>query len=149
MKIVFSRKGFDSANDPSLFVGNGDRFTLTAPGSRSRSRWRLPSWFYPSGGCPILDHHYNRKLWRRSKPRVYLDTVGHRAGIRARGRQGHGSKRLAARTVQVNGCRIRTIFTCVAAKDVSGRSERFEGLLSRIGRQNRDAPVRIFHQNKD
>lgn len=75
MKIVFSRKGFDSANDPSLFVGNGDRFTLTAPGSRSRSRWRLPSWFYPSGGCPFLDHHYNRKLWRRSKPRVYLDTV--------------------------------------------------------------------------
>lgn len=76
MKIVFSRKGFDSANDPSLFVGNGDRFTLTAPGSRSRSRWRLPSWFYPSGGCPILDHHYNRELWHRRKPWVYVKTVG-------------------------------------------------------------------------
>lgn len=76
MRIVLSRKGFDSANGAGLFSGNRDRFTLTAPRSAIRSKWRLPSWFYPPGGCPILSHHYNRKLWRRRKPWVYVKTVG-------------------------------------------------------------------------
>ena len=69
-------EGVTARSGAGLFSGSGDRFTLTAPGSKSRSRWRLPSWFYPPGGCPILSYHYNRQLWRRRKPWVYVKTVG-------------------------------------------------------------------------
>ena len=69
-------EGVTMRRGAGLFSGNGDRFTLTAPRSANRSRWRLPSWFYPPGGCPILSYHYNRKLWDRRKPWVYVKTVG-------------------------------------------------------------------------
>ena len=62
---------------PRLFSHrNHDRFTLTAPGSKSRSRWRLPWWFYPSNGRPTLSYHGNEDRWQPAKPWVYLDTVG-------------------------------------------------------------------------
>ncbi len=69
-------KGLNARSGAGLFVGNGDRFTLTASGSANRSRWRLPLWFYPPGGRPVLSYHYEKKLWRRRKPWTYVNTVG-------------------------------------------------------------------------
>ena len=68
-------EGLSERTGAGLFGGNGERLTLTAPGSANRSEWRLPSWFYPPGGCPILSHHHNRKLWCRRKPWAYVKTV--------------------------------------------------------------------------
>ena len=68
--------GLTSRTGAGLFGGSGERLTLTAPRSAKRSRWRLPSWFYPPGSRPILSYHYNRKLWRRRKPWAYVNTVG-------------------------------------------------------------------------
>ena len=58
------------------FGGNGERLTLTAPGSNVRSEWRLPSWFYPDGSHPTLSYHRDEKRWCRRDPWVYVDTVG-------------------------------------------------------------------------
>ena len=69
-------KGVTARSGAGLFSGNGDRLTLTAPGSAIRSRWRLPWWFYPSNDRPTLSYHGNEDRWQRAKPWVYLNTVG-------------------------------------------------------------------------
>ena len=76
-KETLNIKGLTARSGAGLFSGNGDRFTLTAPGSTSRRKWRLPLWFYPPGSRrPTLSYHSNRRRWRRRKPWVYVDTVG-------------------------------------------------------------------------
>ena len=69
-------RGLTTRRGAGLFGGNGERLTLTKQGSPNRSRWRLPSWFFPKGGRPLLSYHYDKKLWRRREPSVYLNTVG-------------------------------------------------------------------------
>ena len=69
-------EGVIARSGAGLFSGNGDRLTLTAPDSKSRSRWRLPSWFCPSNGRPTLSYHGNKDRWQRCKPWTYVDTVG-------------------------------------------------------------------------
>ena len=68
-------EGLTARSGAGLFSGNADRFTLTAPGSTSRGKWRLPWWFYPPGSCPTLSYHPDNDRWRRRKPWVYVKTV--------------------------------------------------------------------------
>lgn len=49
---------------------------LTAPGSTTRSVWRLPAWFLPSDGRPALSYHSNPARWTREGDTVLLSTVG-------------------------------------------------------------------------
>ena len=64
-----------------VFQNEHGRIILTDPeevdkGNFCRpSYWRLPSWFYRPGGCPILSYHGNKRHWRRREPWVYLKTV--------------------------------------------------------------------------
>lgn len=55
------------------------RFTrslqLTEPGHK-RSLWRLPNFFYPTGGVPALSYHADMGRWHRDKKGVLLRTVG-------------------------------------------------------------------------
>ena len=52
-----------------------DRLRLTAPGA-SRSVWRLPDWFYPSGGRPPLGSHArNLERWSRTEDGTLLRSV--------------------------------------------------------------------------
>jgi hypothetical protein len=41
-----------------------DCLCLTDPNSRTRSQWRLPSWFYPRNGCIPLTYHDNSSFRR-------------------------------------------------------------------------------------
>ncbi len=68
--------GLTPRNGAGHFGGSGERLTLTAPRSANRSRWRLPSWFYPQAGSPLLSYHLEKNLWQRRKPWVYVNTVG-------------------------------------------------------------------------
>jgi hypothetical protein len=47
---------------------------LTAPLS-TRSRWRLPKWFWPGKDKTPLSRHADIRRWRRTSEWVYLDTV--------------------------------------------------------------------------
>ena len=69
-------EGLTTRSGAGLFDGNGERLTLTAQRSANRSRWRLPSWFFPQGGSPVLSYHYDKKLWSRREPWAYVNTVG-------------------------------------------------------------------------
>lgn len=44
--------------------------------SRRRSRWRLPSWFYPSEGKSRLTYHTNPARWTQDENHAYLQSVG-------------------------------------------------------------------------
>ncbi len=48
---------------------------LTAPGM-SRSKWRLPPWFYPAQKKSRLSYHTNMGRWESRKEHVLLNTVG-------------------------------------------------------------------------
>jgi hypothetical protein len=48
---------------------------LTREGE-SRSRWRLPSWFYPSEGKSSLSYHSNGARWTPHENEAHLQTVG-------------------------------------------------------------------------
>ena len=58
-----------------MFHGNWDHLTLTAPGARRRSTWRLPGWLLPDVGPPRLSYHADPRRWRRDGTGVLLDTV--------------------------------------------------------------------------
>jgi hypothetical protein len=47
---------------------------LTAPFS-TRSRWRLPKWFWPARGRMPLSRHADARRWHKTRDWVYLDTV--------------------------------------------------------------------------
>jgi hypothetical protein len=48
---------------------------LTAPGM-SRSKWRLPMWFYPAEGKSRLSYHTKLSRWEPVQEYVLLNTVG-------------------------------------------------------------------------
>jgi len=48
---------------------------LTAPGM-SRSKWRLPMWFYPAEGKSRLSYHTKLSRWEHVQDYVLLNTVG-------------------------------------------------------------------------
>ena len=64
------------ADGGGLFSGADDRLTLTAPEASSRSYWRLPGWFWPSGSPPSLSYHPNEQRWQRDGPWAYVESVG-------------------------------------------------------------------------
>jgi hypothetical protein len=47
---------------------------LTAPFS-TRSRWRLPKWFWPARGRTPLSRHADARRWHKTRDWVYLDTA--------------------------------------------------------------------------
>ena len=49
---------------------------LTRADESRRSRWRLPSWFYRSGGKPPLSYHSNPDRWKPHGKEVHLQSVG-------------------------------------------------------------------------
>lgn len=58
-----------------VFSNADGRLTLTAPEATSRSHWKLPGWFLPAGGRPILSYHGDEGRWRRDGPWVHVETV--------------------------------------------------------------------------
>ena len=64
------------ARGGGLFSGAGDRLTLTEPGTRHCSHWRLPGWFLPAGERPSLSYHRDERRWRRDGPWACLRSVG-------------------------------------------------------------------------
>lgn len=52
-----------------------DQLVLTTPG-KSRSRWRLPKWFYPPDGRSVLTYHGNRSRWTFAENYADLQSVG-------------------------------------------------------------------------
>lgn len=52
-----------------------DELRLTRE-NEPRSRWRLPSWFYRSGGKPPLSYHSNLDRWKPHGKEVHLQSVG-------------------------------------------------------------------------
>ena len=63
------------ADGGGLFSGADDRLTLTAPEASSRSHWRLPGWFYPSGSPPSLSYHRDEGRWRRGGPWAHVKSA--------------------------------------------------------------------------
>lgn len=59
-----------------VFSNADGRLTLTAPEATSRSHWKLPGWFLPADGRPLLSHHGDERRWRRDGPRVHVRAVG-------------------------------------------------------------------------
>ena len=55
-----------------VFRGANKHLVLTEPRQRLRSRWRLPSWFLPVRGGPILSYHEDASRWRRDARWRYL-----------------------------------------------------------------------------
>lgn len=58
-----------------VFSNADDRLTLTAPEATSRTCWKLPGWFLPADGRPILSYHGDEERWRRDGPWVHVRTV--------------------------------------------------------------------------
>lgn len=59
-----------------VFSNTDGRLTLTAPEATTRSHWKLPGWFLPAGGRPLLSYHGDEGRWRRDGPWVHVHTVG-------------------------------------------------------------------------
>ena len=68
----------DDGLGSGVFPRFNERLQLTNPGD-TRSRWRLPRWFYPfdpGGERPALGYHGNASRWRPEGDDVLLATVG-------------------------------------------------------------------------
>jgi hypothetical protein len=59
----------------AAFPKYSDALRLTAPG-RTRSIWRLPSFFHPVPGVPPLSFHENPDRWCADNDRCLLQSVG-------------------------------------------------------------------------
>ena len=59
-----------------VFSNTDCRLTLTAPEATNRSHWKLPGWFLPAGGRPLLSYHGDEARWRRDGHWVHVHTVG-------------------------------------------------------------------------
>ena len=59
-----------------VFSNTDCRLTLTAPEASTRSHWKLPGWFLPAGGRPLLSYHGDEERWRRDGLWVHVQTVG-------------------------------------------------------------------------
>ena len=57
------------------FQSDNETLVLTDPKARTRSIWRLPSWFLPNNGTPRLTYHGNPTRWTRGGDWVILKTV--------------------------------------------------------------------------
>ena len=56
------------------FPSYSDQLVLTELG-KSRSRWRLPKWFYPAVGKAVLSYHGNVTRWTASENCADLQSV--------------------------------------------------------------------------
>lgn len=57
-----------------VFPKYHDSLRLTCPAADNRSRWRLPSWFYPSGRNSRLSYHPDNR-WTRDGDETLLETA--------------------------------------------------------------------------
>ena len=57
-----------------VFRSYNQRLCLTARG-QTRTRWRLPGWFFPADGRRPLTYHRNRERWRRTEDHTLLRSV--------------------------------------------------------------------------
>lgn len=77
--VYVSARPGEIAGRPSLGAGAFHRYRpelrLTWPG-RSRSHWRLPSWFAPRGERPPLTYHRRPSRWGSDGAYCALQTVG-------------------------------------------------------------------------
>jgi len=64
-----------AAPGAGIFTRMSPRLQLTAPGC-SRSIWRLPRWFLPTGERPALTYHADAGRWQPKDGHVRLRTVG-------------------------------------------------------------------------
>jgi len=71
---IYVADGDSVTYDAGTFRSFTDQLVLTEPG-KSRSRWRLPKWFYPSYGRSVLSHHANPNRWRLGNEYAYLQSV--------------------------------------------------------------------------
>jgi len=53
----------------------GPELRLTAPNENRRSRWKLPTFFWPRGSAPRLSYHKDISRWKRRGDHVFLKTV--------------------------------------------------------------------------
>lgn len=58
-----------------VFSNADDQLTLTAPEAASRTHWKLPGWFLPADGRPLLSQHGDEGRWRRDGPWVHVRAV--------------------------------------------------------------------------
>lgn len=65
--------GLESWPGGGVFERFSPTLTLTAPGSRLRSQWRLPHWF---DRYPRLTYHSNPRRWSAHETDVLLKSVG-------------------------------------------------------------------------
>ena len=78
--VYMSTEKLELPHVPTTVAGAGtfrryrESLCLTANG-QSRSRWRLPKWFYP-GGKPALSYHRNLKRWSMQDDHVLLQSAG-------------------------------------------------------------------------
>lgn len=55
-----------------VFRDANEHLALTQPEQSMRSQWRLPAWFWPQHGKPLLSHHADPGRWRRDARWTYL-----------------------------------------------------------------------------
>jgi hypothetical protein len=74
--MIYVAAGTGSTYNAGTFRSFDNDLVLTEP-SQSRSRWRLPKWFHPTGRGSRLSCHDKINRWRRPDENyTYLQTVG-------------------------------------------------------------------------
>ena len=72
---IYVAAGTDSGYEAGTFRSAVEQLILTRENS-SRSRWRLPTWFYPSKEKSELSYHSNPARWKQGQHYVELQSVG-------------------------------------------------------------------------
>jgi hypothetical protein len=65
----------DAGYEGGTFRSAVDELILTRE-DHTRSRWRLPKWFYPPEGKSRLSYHSNLARWTQDENHAYLQSVG-------------------------------------------------------------------------
>ncbi|HAF13761.1 MAG TPA: hypothetical protein DCK99_08695 [Blastocatellia bacterium] len=71
---IYVAAGNGTTYNGGTFHSYSDQLVLTEPG-KSRSRWRLPKWFYPAVGKAALSYHGNVARWSLSENCADLQSV--------------------------------------------------------------------------
>ncbi len=78
--LYVARERLDLPGLPAHLPGAGlfrrfrPELVLTRPG-KSRSHWRLPSWFHPEGRASCLSYHTQKSRWCRGEDGVHLKSA--------------------------------------------------------------------------